>query len=180
SLDHGGLTQQFQELGDHRGEELATPAQVTEQASPADRQTEEVVEQVLGLAQGDAEVGPAVAGQQAGARADVGAGQFQVATALAGPLTARAAVDVPAVAMPLDLGLGKIGQDVVFVLAGGFEITGPAMGTLLRVEIVFDEDGAGWGLRSKAAGVLAVFLAPAVGAGGVGITAAVDGASATL
>src|SRR5262245_49286571 len=138
------------------------------------------MEQILGLAQGDAQVGPAVAGQQAGARADVRAGQFQVAATLAGPLTAPTAVDVPAVAMPLDLGLRKIGHDVVFVLAGRFEITGPAMGTLLRVDIVFDEDGAGWGLRPKAAGVLTVFLAPAVGARGVGGIAARDGASAAL
>src|SRR5262249_17957378 len=94
--------------------------------------------------------------------------------------TAPTAVDVPAVAMPLDLGLRKIGHDVVFVLAGRFEITGPAMGTLLRGDIVFDEDGAGWGLRPKAAGVLTVFLAPAGGGGGVGGIAARDGASAAL
>jgi hypothetical protein len=86
-LDHGGLTEQLLELIDDRGEELTTPAEVTEQPGSADGQSEEVVEQVPGLAQGDAEVGPAVAGEQAGARADVGAGQFQVAAALAGPLT---------------------------------------------------------------------------------------------
>jgi hypothetical protein len=76
-----------QEFVDHRGEELTAPAQMTEQAGPADGQAEEVVEQVPGLAQGDAEVGAAVAGEQADARADVGAGPFQVAAALAGPLT---------------------------------------------------------------------------------------------
>src|SRR5262249_43542271 len=147
SLDHGGLTQQFQEFLDHRGEELAAPAQVTEQAGPADRQAEEVMQQVLGLSQGDAEVGATVARQQAGARADVGARQFQVAAALACLLTAPAAVDVPAVAMPLDSRFRKIGQDVVDELAGGLEITGTAMGTLLWVDVVLDEDGAGWGLR---------------------------------
>ena len=65
---------------------------------------------------------PAVAGEQAGARADVRAGQFQVAAALAGPLTAPTAVDVPSVAMPLEFGLGEIGHEVVLELAGGFEV----------------------------------------------------------
>src|SRR5262249_1250926 len=148
-LDHGGSTEQFQEFVDHWGEELTAPAEVTEQAGSADGQAEEVVEQVAGLAQGDAEVGPAVAGEQAGARADVRARQFQVAAALAGPLTAPAAGDISAVAMPFDLGLRKIGQDVIFVLAGGFEINGPALGTLLRVDVVFDEDGAGRGWGRK-------------------------------
>jgi len=36
---------------------------MTEQAGAADREAEEVVEQVLGLAQGNAEVSPAVTGQ---------------------------------------------------------------------------------------------------------------------
>src|SRR5207253_10775646 len=109
ALDHGGLPEPFQELVDYRGEELATPAEMTEQAGPADRQVEEGVEEVLGLAQGDPQVSAAIAGQQAGAGADVGAGQFQVAPALASLLTTPAAVDVPAVAMPLELGFGEIG-----------------------------------------------------------------------
>src|SRR5262245_66431380 len=94
------------------------------------------MEQILSLAQGDAQVGAAVAGQQAGARADVRAGQFQVCAALAGLLTAPAAVDVPAVAMPLDLGLGKIGHEVVLELARRSEVAGPAMGTLLGMDVV--------------------------------------------
>src|SRR5262249_7560002 len=65
-LDHGGSTEQFQEFVDHWGEELTAPAEVTEQAGSADGQAEEVVEQVAGLAQGDAEVGPAGAGGRAG------------------------------------------------------------------------------------------------------------------
>jgi hypothetical protein len=60
------------------------------------------VERVAGLAQGDAEVGPAVAGEQAGARADLRARQFQIAATLAGPLTGPAAVDVAPVPMPLE------------------------------------------------------------------------------
>ena len=53
-LDHGGLAKQFEEFLDHRREQLAAPMQLTEQAGPADRQAEEVVEQVLGLTQGNA------------------------------------------------------------------------------------------------------------------------------
>ncbi len=68
SLDHRRLTEQFQEFIDDRGEELTTPAEVAEQAGSADGQSEEVVEQVASLAQGDAEVGSAVAGEQTGAR----------------------------------------------------------------------------------------------------------------
>jgi hypothetical protein len=82
--------------------------------------------------------------------------------------------------MPLDLGLREIGHDVIFVLASGFEIAGTAMRTLVGMDIVFDEGGAGWGFRPKGAGVLAVFPAAAVSAGGLGNLAAVDGASAAL
>src|SRR5262249_45470571 len=56
-LDHGGMAEKFPELVDHRGEELAAPTAVTEQAGSADRQAEEVMEQVLSLAQRDAQVG---------------------------------------------------------------------------------------------------------------------------
>jgi hypothetical protein len=55
------LAEQLQEFIDDRGEELTTPAEVTEQPGPADGQSEEVVEQVAGLAQGDAKVDPAIA-----------------------------------------------------------------------------------------------------------------------
>jgi hypothetical protein len=82
--------------------------------------------------------------------------------------------------MPLELGLGEIGDEVVLEVAGGFEVAGTAMGALLREDVVLDEDGARWGLRPKVAGVLTVFLAPAVGARGVGGIAAMDGASAAL
>ena len=145
-LDHGRLAEQLEEFLDDRGEQSAAPAEVAEQAGPADGQAEEVVEQVLGLAQGDAEVGAAVAGQQAGPRADVRARQFQVAAALAGPLTATAAVDVAAVAMPLDLGLGEVGHEVVFELAGRFEVVGTAMGTLLGWTSCSMKSVPGWRL----------------------------------
>ena len=46
--------------------------------------------------------------------------------------------------MPLELGFGEIGDEVVFELAGRFEIACTAMGALLRMDVVFDEVGAGW------------------------------------
>ena len=134
------------------------------------------MEQVAGLAQGDAEVGPAVAGEQAGARADVRARQFQVATALAGPLTGPAAVGVPPVAMPLEFRFGEIGHDVVLELAGGFEVARAAMRALPGTDVMFDEDGAGRGLGSEGSGVLTVLLASAVGARPLGRVTALGGA----
>jgi hypothetical protein len=142
-LDHGGLTEPFQEFIDDGGEELTAPAEVTEQPGSAEGQSEEVVEQVAGLAQGDAEVGAAVAREQAGPRADERARQFQVAAALAGPVTGPAAVAVPPVAMPLEFRFGEIGHDVVLVLADGFEVAGAAMRALPGTDVVFDEDGVG-------------------------------------
>src|SRR5262249_22988245 len=112
-LDHGGLAEPLQEVVEHRGEELTTPAEVAPPPGPADGQSEEVVEQVAGLTQGDAEVGSAVAGEQAGAGADVCARQLQVAAALAGPLAGPTTVDVPSVAMPLEFGFGEIGDEVI-------------------------------------------------------------------
>ena len=159
---------------------MTAPAQVTKEAGPADGQAEEVVEQVLGLAQGDAQVSPAVAGQQAGPRADVGAWQFQVAAALAGLLAAPTAVDVPTVTMPLESGFGEIGHQVVLELTGGFEMAGAAMRALHRTDVVFDEDGAGRGLRSEKPGMLAVFLAAVIGGGRVGVVTAIGGALAAL
>jgi hypothetical protein len=125
-------------------------------------------------------VGAAVAGQQAGARTDVRARQFQVASALTGSLAAPAAVDVPAVAMPLDPRFREIGHEVVVELAGRFEIPRAAMGALLRTDVMFDEDGAGRGLGPKEARVFAVLLAAVVGAGAVEVTAAREGAFAAL
>jgi hypothetical protein len=58
----------------------------------------------------------------------VSAGQFQISAALAGLLTAATAINGAAVAMPLDLGFGDIGDDVVEELAGRFEIVATAMG----------------------------------------------------
>lgn len=146
--------------------------QVTEQAGPADRQAEEVVQQVLGLAQGNAQVSAAVAGQQTGSRPDVRAWEFQVPPALAGLLTATTAVDMTAVPMPLDLGFRDISHKVIFELPGRFKILCAAMGTLLRMDVVFGEFSAWWRLGPKVARVLAVFLATPVRAGSFGVVAA--------
>jgi hypothetical protein len=173
SLDHGRLAKQFEEFLDHRREQLAAPMQVTEQPGPADRQPEEVVQQVLSFTQGYAQVSAAVAGQQPGSRTDMRAREFQVPAALAGLLTTATAVDMAAVAMPLDLGFGDISHEVIFELAGRFEIRCTTMGTLLRTDVVFSEFGAWWGLRSKGPRVLAVFLATPVGAGNFGVDAAI-------
>jgi hypothetical protein len=177
-LDHGGSPEQLQEFIDDRGEELTAPSEVAEQAGSADSQPKEVVEQVAGLAQGDAEVGPAVAGEQAGAQADVRARQFQVAATLAGPLTGPAAVDVPPITMPLESRFGEIGDDMVLELAGWLEVARAAMGALLRPDVMFDEDRTGRGLGSEGSGVLTVSLAAAVGARTMGLTAAMGRAFA--
>jgi hypothetical protein len=80
--------------------------------------------------------------------------------------------------MPLESRFGEIGHEVVIELASGFEVAGATRGALLRTDVVFDEDGAGRGLRPEAAGVLAVFLAAAVDAGAVGLIAAANRAFA--
>src|SRR5260370_4257827 len=136
---------------------------MTEQTGPTNSQAEEVVEQVLGLAQGDAEMSAAIAGQQAGRGPDVGAGQCHVAATLAGLLTVPAAVDVAAVAMPFDLRFRDIGDEMVLEDAGGFEVGRAAMGTLCGMDVVLDERQARRWLVPDITGVLAMLLAPAVG-----------------
>jgi hypothetical protein len=75
-------------------------------------------------------------------------------------------------------GFGQIGHEVVLELAGGLEVAGVAKRAPLGTDVVFDQDGAGWGLGPKASGVLAMFLTSAVGARAVGLVAAVGGAFA--
>src|SRR5580692_8063023 len=133
-----------------------------EQAGPADCEAEIVVEQVLGLAEGDTEVSAGVTRQQTRSRADVGTGEFQVTTALAGMLTTTAAINVPAVAMPLDLGFGNIGDDMVLESPCRFEIVAATMAAFLGTNLVFDENGAGWRLGPERTWMLAMLLTPAV------------------
>jgi hypothetical protein len=158
ALDHRRLPQEFEEFVDHGSEERAAPAEMAEQAGPANRQAKEVVQQVPGLAQGNAQVRSAVAGEQTCPRADVGAGQFEVAAALAGLLTAATVENVAAEAMPLNLRLGDIGNDVVLELTGCFEIGAAAMGALLGPDIVFEETVPGGGSGRNEPGCLRCFL----------------------
>src|ERR1700724_1907299 len=137
---------------------------MTEQGGPADRKAEEVVQQVPGLAQGDAQMGAGVATQQAGPRTDVRTGQFQVGAALAGLGTTATAINVAAVAMPFDLGFGDIGDDVVFGLARGFEVVAAAMGALLGMNVVFDECRTRRRVGPERTGMLAMLLAAPVAA----------------
>jgi len=73
-------------------------------------------------------------------------------------------MDVPTKAMPFELGLGDVGDDVVLELSGRFECAAAAMVALLGMNVVFDKDGPrGW-IGAKNAGMLAMFLAsPVVG-----------------
>src|SRR5260370_31563519 len=86
-------------------------------------------------------------------------------------MTEGAAIKVAPVSMALELGFRNIGHDVIFELAGRFQIVRTAMATVLGTNIMLDEHGIGRRLGSKAAGVFAVLLAAAVRAGTVPGTA---------
>jgi hypothetical protein len=135
---------------------------MAEQPGTADSQAEEVVQQIARLAQGDAEVGATIASEQSRPRSDMGAGQFQVATTLTGSLAGAATMDVPTITMPLQLGLGDVGDDVVLELSGRFEILAATMLALLRMNVVLDELRIGRRLGPKDARMLAMFLAPPI------------------
>ena len=107
-------------------------------------------------------MGAAIAGQQTRARANVGAGQFQVATPLARSGTGAAAMHVPAITMPFELGLGDIGDNVVVALSGRFEVVATAMRAVLGMNVVLDELGVRGRFRSEGAGMLAMLLPAAV------------------
>jgi len=132
------------------------------QAGAADVETEEIVEQIFGFAQRDAEVRAAIGGQQTCTWADVGAGQFEIAAALAGLLASAATMDVSAIAMPFEFGFGNVGDDVILEVVGGFEIVAAAMAALLGMNVVFDEAGVRRRFGPKRAWMLAMFLAAAV------------------
>ena len=73
-------------------------------------------------------------------------------------LTAPAAVDVPAVAMPFELRFGDVGDDVVVEAAGRFEVAAAAMGALRGMDVVFDEVGPRGRFGREGAGMLAMLL----------------------
>jgi hypothetical protein len=106
--------------------------------------------------------------------------EFQVSPALAGLPTATTAVDMTAKTLPLDLGFRDISHKVIFKLAGRFEIAGAAMGTLLRVDVVFHELGVGRWLRSEEPGVLAMLLAAVIDTGTFGVVVALARTLAAL
>ena len=64
--------------------------------------------------------------------------------------------------MPLDLGLGDVGDDVVVEGLGVFEVATTAMIALLGADVVLDENGVGRRLGPEDAGMLAVLRAAAV------------------
>jgi len=116
------LAEEFEEFFDHWFEQGAAPAEVAKQAGPTDGQAKEVVQEVLGLAQGNAEMGAAVTGQQAGARPDVRTRQFQIATPLAAFLATATTIDEPAIAMPLG-----VKGDVMRMISGALLIVAAAI-----------------------------------------------------
>jgi hypothetical protein len=92
----------------------------------------------------------------------VGAGQFQIAATLTGSLTIPATMDVSAIAMPFELRLRNVGDDVVLELSGVVEFAAAAMGALRGMDFVFDEDGPRRRVGTKDAGMGAMFLPPPI------------------
>jgi len=120
------------------------------------------VQEIACFAERDAQVGATVTGEQPRPWPDVGAGQFEIAATLTGSRAGAAAMDVPAVAMPFELRLGNVGDDVVVELSGRFEVAAAAMMALRGMNVVLDELGLGWRLGSKDARMLAMLLPSAV------------------
>jgi hypothetical protein len=110
----------------------------------------------------------------------VGAGQFQIAATLTGSFAVPATMDVSAIAMPFELRLGNVGDDVVLELSGGVEFAAAAMRALLGVNIVFDEDGPCRRIGPKDAGMDAMFLPSPIVGGSLTRLALTFGSFATL
>jgi hypothetical protein len=132
---------------------------MAKQSSSAHGEAEEIVQEIAGFAKRDAQVSAAIAGEQACAGPDVGAGQFEIATSLAGTLTVAATMNVAAIAMPFELGFRDVGDDVVVEFPRIFEVGTTAMVALLRMYFVFDELGVGRRIGTKDAGMFAMFFA---------------------
>ncbi len=67
-----------------------------------------------------------------------------------------------AVAMPFELGFGQVRDRVLVKVLGWFEVAAAAVGALLGTHVVFDEAGVCRRFRSKATGMLPLFLAAAI------------------
>jgi hypothetical protein len=153
---------------------------MAEQSSATDGQAEEIVQQIACLAERDAEVGATITSEQACSRPNVSAGQFQVAASLTGSFAVPATMDMPAIAMPFELRLGNVGDDVVFEFSGVIEFAAAAMGALRGTDFVFDEDGSRRRIGTKNAGVLAMFLPPSIVRGSLSWLALILGTFASL
>jgi len=153
---------------------------MAEQSGPADGQAEEIVQEIAGLAERDAQVGAAITSEQARPWPDVGAGQLQVAATLTGSLAVAAPMDVPPIAMPFELRLRNVRDDVVFEFSGVVEFAAAAMGALLGMNVVFDEDGPRRRVGTKDAGMGAMFLPPPIVGGSLPRLALPFGSFASL
>jgi hypothetical protein len=162
ALHHGRVAESFQQFLDDGFKQVAAPVQMAEQSSPADGQAKEIVQEIAGFAERDAQVGAPITSEQTRSRPDVGAGQLQVAATLTGSFAVTATMDVSAIAMPFELRLGNVGDDVVFELSGVVEFAAAAMGALLGMNVVFDEDGPRRRIGTKDAGMDAMFLSPPI------------------
>jgi hypothetical protein len=89
-------------------------------------------------------------------------------------------MDVPAIAMPFELRLGNVGDDVVVEFSGVVEFAAAAMGALLGMNFVFDEYGPRRRIGPKDAGVLAMFLPPSIVGGSLSWLALIFGSFASL
>jgi hypothetical protein len=92
----------------------------------------------------------------------MGARQFEVAATLTGLCTAAATMNVSAIAMPFELRLGNVSDNMFFKLVGGFEVVTAAVRALFGVNVVLNEDSARRRLGAKDPRMLAMFLPPLV------------------
>src|SRR4051794_23453946 len=67
-------------------------------------------------------------------------------------------MQVPAIAMPFQLGFGDIGDEVILEGAGRLQVAAAAMTTLLRVDVVFNKRRSWRRLGSKHARMLTMLL----------------------
>jgi hypothetical protein len=153
---------------------------MAEQSGAADGQAKEIVQEIAGFAERDAQVSAAITSEQARSRPDVSAGQFEVASPLTGTFAITATMDVSAIAMPFELRLGNVGDDVILEFSGVVEFAAAAMGALLGMNVVFDEDGPRRRIGAKDTGVLAMFLPPPIVGGALFWLALIFGSFASL
>ena len=136
---------------------------MAQHAGPAFVQAEPFRKQRRGLTQRNAQVPAGVGRQQPGSRANVRAGQFQVAAALAGAVAIQATHDMAAIAMDLNLWFRDVHLDVIVVLARGFQVAALAVRARFRNHVVLVRDFRRLGRRAKEPAVAALALLAAIG-----------------